>query len=182
MEDTAPPHPTYVSRPALLGRLLEHRGTPDVKVITGVRRCGKSTALTMLADAFTGDGVPERNIFYKRFDAFDIPLDYDAADLHAELTDAAARTDDAYPFIVMLDEIQDVPGWEKVVRRLHTRERTDVYITGSNANLLSSDLATYLTGRYIEIPAFPLSFGEYVDFSHTMTDSQGRSDDDLLAE
>ena len=174
--------PSYIPRPELLNRLLEHRGTPDVKVIIGVRRCGKSTALAMLADAFTQDGVPRRNIFYKRFDAFDIPLDYDAADLHAALIEAASQADDAHPFVVMLDEIQDVPGWEKVVRRLHTRDNTDVYITGSNANLLSSDLATYLTGRYIEIPAFPLSFGEYVDFSHRLSDTKNASVDDLLAE
>ncbi|KFI94315.1 ATP-binding protein [Bifidobacterium stellenboschense] len=172
----------YLPRPELLGRILAHRDTPDIKVIIGVRRCGKSTALAMLADALAADGVPDRNLFYKRFDAFDIPLDYDAADLHEELIRAAAEADTAYPFTVMMDEIQDVPGWEKVVRRLHTRERTDVYITGSNANLLSSDLATYLTGRYIEIPTFPLSFGEYLGFSRDLTDTPERSDDDLLAE
>ncbi|WP_223847950.1 ATP-binding protein [Bifidobacterium reuteri] len=158
----------YIARPDMLNRLLGHRDTPDIKVIIGVRRCGKSTALTMLSDALELDGVPRTNIFYKRFDAFDIPLDYSAADLHEELMQAASGLDDSVPFYVMLDEIQDVPGWEKVVRRLHTRERTDVYITGSNANLLSGDLATYLTGRYIEIPAFPLSFREYLDFSKAL--------------
>ena len=158
----------YIARPDMLNRLLEHRDTPDIKVIIGVRRCGKSTALTMLSDALELDGVPRNNIFYKRFDAFDIPLDYSAADLHEELIQAASGLNDSAPFYVMLDEIQDVPGWEKVVRRLHTRERTDVYITGSNANLLSGDLATYLTGRYIEIPAFPLSFREYLDFSKAL--------------
>ncbi|MBT1175039.1 ATP-binding protein [Bifidobacterium sp. LC6] len=174
--------PDYIPRPALLNRVLAHRNTPDIKVIIGVRRCGKSTVLTMLADALVSDGIPSQNLFYKRFDAFDIPLDYDAADLHEELIQATKRADTAYPFTVMLDEIQDVPGWEKVVRRLHTRENTDVYITGSNANLLSSDLATYLTGRYIEIPAFPLSFSEYLDFSRSTKEAQGRFQDDLLAE
>ena len=65
------------------------------------------------------------------------------------------------PFYVFLDEIQDVPGWEEVVRRLHSRDDTDVYITGSNARLLSGELATHLTGRYITIPVYPLSFDEY---------------------
>ncbi|PLS25424.1 ATP-binding protein [Bifidobacterium imperatoris] len=174
--------PGYIPRPDLLNRVLAHRNTPDIKVIIGVRRCGKSTVLAMLADALTSDGVPSQNLFYKRFDAFDIPLDYDATDLHEELIQATERADTAYPFTVMLDEIQDVPGWEKVVRRLHTRENTDVYITGSNANLLSSDLATYLTGRYIEIPTFPLSFSEYLDFSHSTKEAQDRSQDDLLAD
>lgn len=175
--------PAYIPRPDLLNRLLAHRDTPDIKVIIGVRRCGKSTALAMLSDALHTDGIPRSNIFHKRFDAFDVPLDYSAADLHDELMRAAAETDDSFPFYVMLDEVQDVIGWEKVVRRLHTRERTDVYITGSNANLLSSDLATYLTGRYIEIPAFPLSFTEYMEFSKAFADtSSSSSSNDLLAE
>lgn len=172
----------YIARPDMLNRLLEHRDTPDIKVIIGVRRCGKSTALTMLSDALELDGVPRNNIFYKRFDAFDIPLDYSAADLHEELIQAASGLNDSAPFYVMLDEIQDVPGWEKVVRRLHTRERTDVYITGSNANLLSGDLATYLTGRYIEIPAFPLSFREYLDFSKALPSGEKSKTEKLKTE
>lgn len=136
----------------------------------------------MLADTLVADGTPNQNVFYKRFDAFDIPLDYDATMLHKELIQAVEHADTSYPFTVMLDEIQDVPGWEKVVRRLHTRENTDVYITGSNANLFSSDLATYLTGRYIEIPAFPLSFSEYLDFSRSIKDARNPSQDELLAE
>lgn len=175
--------PAYIPRPDLLNRLLAHHDTPDIKVIIGVRRCGKSTALAMLSDALHTDGIPRNNIFHKRFDAFDVPLDYSAADLHDELMRAAEEADASFPFYVMLDEIQDVPGWEKVVRRLHTRERTDVYVTGSNANLLSSDLATYLTGRYVEIPAYPLSFAEYTAFSNVFDrQSESRSGDDLLAE
>ncbi|WEV58777.1 ATP-binding protein [Bifidobacterium sp. ESL0728] len=155
----------YILRPDLLKHLELFRNTPDVKVLIGVRRCGKSTVLEMFADSLRAENVPEANLFYRRFDSFDTPIDYDAATLYSELKEAMSKADGNYPMTVMLDEIQDVEGWEKIVRRLHTRENTDVYITGSNANLLSSDLATYLTGRYVEIPVYPLSFKEYCDFS-----------------
>lgn len=183
MPNTTTPSRTYVPRPALLDRVLAHRDTPDIKVLTGVRRCGKSTVLAMLEDALSADGIPPVNIFHKRFDAFDVPLDYNVNDLYDELVRATEAADGDHPFYVMLDEIQDVPGWERVVQRLHTRERTDVYITGSNANLLSGELATYLTGRYVEIPVFPLSFSEYLDFSQALPDGKRlESRDDLLAQ
>ena len=120
-------------------------------------------------------------MFFKRFDDFDIPLDYDAADLYEELQQAIAQSDAAKPFYVFLDEIQDVPQWERVVRRLHTRSNTHVTITGSNARLLSGDLATYLAGRYVEIPVYPLSFSEYMEYRQLLGDT-GISTDDLLAD
>lgn len=156
----------YLIRELPLCRVLEHRDTPEVKIITGIRRCGKSTIMTMLADRLRDEGVPEQNIFHKRFDAFDLPLQYRAETLHDELLGASKTLDPAFPWYVLLDEIQDVEGWERVVRRLHGRPATDVYLTGSNARLLSSDLATHLTGRYVELSAFPLSFDEYVQFVH----------------
>ncbi|WEV42780.1 ATP-binding protein [Bifidobacterium sp. ESL0682] len=155
----------YIPRPDLLKRLEMFRNTPDIKVLIGVRRCGKSTVLQMFADFLRTENVPKANLFYRRFDSFDTPIDYDVITLYNELQTAMDKADNNYPMTVMLDEIQDIDGWEKIVRRLHTRENTDVYITGSNANLLSSDLATYLTGRYVEIPVYPLSFKEYCVFS-----------------
>ncbi|WEV72644.1 ATP-binding protein [Bifidobacterium sp. ESL0790] len=155
----------YVARPDLLKKLEEFRNTPAIKVLIGVRRCGKSTVLQMFSDSLRAKGVPESNLFYRRFDSFDTPIDYDAAALYDDLKKAMDNASGDYPMTVMLDEIQDIDGWEKIVRRLHTRDNTDVYITGSNANLLSSDLATYLTGRYVEIPVYPLSFKEYCAFS-----------------
>lgn len=179
---------TYIERPQLLHAITEHQNTPDIKVITGVRRCGKSTAMAMLADELRRQGVPSTNIFYKRFDAFDIPLDYRAEDLFSELTTASQELDSGSYWYVLLDEIQDVYGWEQVVRRLHTRPNTDVYLTGSNARLLSSDLSTYLTGRYVEINAFPLSLSEYhafvraYDTQSNMTEEQPKSLDEHLAD
>ena len=150
----------YIARDKLTDTLRSHRSTPEIKVLTGVRRCGKSTLLEHYAQSLLDDGVPASNIFTRRFDSFDTPIGYSATDLHADLMQA---TQEARPghFYVFLDEIQDVPGWEEVVRRLHSRDDTDVYITGSNARLLSGELATHLTGRYITIPVYPLSFDEY---------------------
>lgn len=150
----------YIARDKLTDTLRSHRNTPEIKVLTGVRRCGKSTLLEHYAQSLLDDGVPASNIFTRRFDSFDTPIGYSATDLHADLMQATQESRPG-PFYVFLDEIQDVPGWEEVVRRLHSREDTDVYITGSNAQLLSGELATHLTGRYITIPVYPLSFDEY---------------------
>ena len=150
----------YIARDKLTDTLRSHRNTPEIKVLTGVRRCGKSTLLEHYAQSLLDDGVPASNIFTRRFDSFDTPIGYSATDLHAELMQAMQEAQPG-PFYVFLDEIQDVPGWEEVVRRLHSRDDTDVYTTGSNARLLSGELATHLTGRYITIPVYPLSFDEY---------------------
>ena len=150
----------YIARDKLTNTLRSHRDTPEIKVLTGVRRCGKSTLLEHYAQSLLDDGVPASNIFTRRFESFDTPIGYSAPALHADLLQAPQAAQPG-PFYVFLDEIQDVPGWEEVVRRLHSRDDTDVYITGSNARLLSGELATHLTGRYITIPVYPLSFDEY---------------------
>ena len=155
---------TLIARPKYLQVLDQVFHTPDIKVLTGVRRCGKSSILQMFAEQLMNQGIDRESIFFKRLDAFDTPLDYNAQNLYEDLAHAMALSDKRKWFHVFLDEIQTVDGWEKVVQRLRTRERTDVYITGSNAKVLSGELATLLTGRYREIPVFPLSFTEYRDF------------------
>ena len=143
----------YIARDKLTNTLRSHRDTPEIKVLTGVRRCGKSTLLEHYAQSLLDDGVPASNIFTRRFDSFDTPIGYSATDLHADLMQATQEAQPG-PFYVFLDEIQDVPGWEEVVRRLHSRDDTDVYITGSNARLLSGELATHLTVPYEEINTY----------------------------
>lgn len=154
------PRPSY---DALLDSYLD---TEPIKVLSGVRRCGKSSLLRMLAERLLAKGVPEENILYKKLDSLDTPLEPTSAWLDGLVRQTLAERRNSSPFYVFLDEVQEVPGWEKVVRRLHTEQVADIYLTGSNAFLLSSDLATYLSGRYIEVPVWPLSFSEYVDFSH----------------
>ncbi len=155
----------YVRRPLYEEQLKRLRNTEDIKVLTGVRRCGKSTLLQWLRDSLLADGIAQENIFYRRMDMFGMPLNPDAQWLSNELAIALESIDENQPFYVLLDEIQCVANWEKVVRQLHTRQSTDVYITGSNAYVLSSDLATLIGGRYIEIKVAPLSFNEFLSFA-----------------
>lgn len=155
-----------VERPNYQRVLNELRDTEQVKVLQGVRRCGKSTILASFKDELIAGGVPESNIFYRRFDEFSLPLEQTAEGL---MKDLGAAFDSANPDVMMyvfLDEIQEVEGWETVVRRLHAHPGVDVYVTGSNAHLLSSDLATQLAGRQVSIRVYPLSFEEYLRFKN----------------
>lgn len=151
-------------RPHYQALLAEYLDTEPIKVVRGIRRSGKSTLLKLFIGDLAEQGVASNNIFFKRFDQFGLPLNQTAEDLVQELGDAIGQSDPEHMFYVFLDEIQDIDGWERVVRGLHTRSNTDVYITGSNAFLLSSDLATLLSGRYVTIDVFPLSFQEYLNF------------------
>lgn len=172
---------TRFERPRYQALLERYRDTEFIKVLKGIRRCGKSTLLDLFADGLRAQGVPERNLFRKRFDEFGLPLDLDAEDLQQEISEALEMADGAQTLYVFLDEVQMVPGWERVVRGLHTRSGVDVYLTGSNAYLLSSDLATLLAGRYVELDVYPLSFGEYLSFSaQSGRAASGR--DELLSE
>lgn len=155
----------YINRPDYEKLLKHHRDTEDIKVLTGVRRCGKSSLLSWLSEDLGRNGVPTQNIFYRRMDEFGMPVNPDAEWLSGELQTAIDRADPDHPLYVLLDEIQDVEGWERVVRQLHTRPETDVYVTGSNAHVLSSDLATLIGGRYVELRVRPLSFKEYLSFA-----------------
>ena len=168
-----------IHRPLYERRLTDSLGTPDIKVLKGVRRCGKSSLLTLLSNSLKDAGTPPQDILYRRMDQFGVPLDPDASWLEEDVL-RAMRGKQGDKLYVLLDEIQDVRGWEKVVRRLHTAPNVEVFVTGSNAHVLSSDLSTLLGGRYIEIDVFPLSFAEYVDFSSS-EDMALRSRDDLLA-
>lgn len=145
-------------------KLAEHRDSQDIKVITGVRRCGKSTLLKLLVDQITSELGGTRNIFYRKMDGFGVPLNPDAEWLQSELLTALEMADSSKPLYVFIDEVQAIRDWEKVVRRLHTHPLVDTYVTGSNAHVFSSDLATLLGGRYVEIHVQPLSFEEYLQF------------------
>lgn len=155
---------TRIARPDYEERLLPYLDTEDIKVLIGVRRSGKSTLLQALASAAaTRDG--KDNAILIRLDGFDMPLEPTAEWLKERIQAALDKADGSRMAHVFLDEVQEVPAWEKVVRQLRTRERTDVWITGSNAFVLSSDLSTLIGGRYIELKVSPLSFKEYLSFS-----------------
>jgi len=141
-------------------RISHFLGAPVIKILTGMRRVGKSTILTQLAASLRERGVAEVNIVQINMELFpNAPLK-DPARLYAYITQQLAGT--TGPRYILIDEVQEVPEWERVVQSLLAENLGDIVLTGSNAHMLSSELATLLTGRYIEIPVYALSFSEYI--------------------
>lgn len=140
--------------------------------MTGVRRCGKSTLLRQFQSYLLNTGVEQEQIIAINFEDVENEglLDYHA--LHSYVTERLVPGKMTYIF---LDEVQAVPNFQKAVDSLFLRENTDIYITGSNAYLLSGELATLLSGRYIEIPMLPLSFAEYLNYPVLKSILHGRS-------
>ena len=177
--------PDLIDRPAYLRRIREVANPDQITVLQGIRRCGKSSLLRLYEADLLKNGVKTGNIFRKRLDEFSVPLTTTADDLARQIAAALDASDRSAMFYVLLDEIQDVPGWERVVRGLQAKSGVTVLITGSNSRLLSSDLATLLAGRTISVPVWPLSFAEYRDFSaarDARLHLSPRSDDALFAD
>ena len=152
-----------VIRKEYLSRLLAWKNEQVIKVVTGIRRCGKSTLLKQFQEHLLEEGVSQEQIISINFEDLDYEdlLDYKA--LYAYIKERLCPDKMTYIF---LDEIQKVDSFQKAVDSLFIKENTDIYITGSNAYLLSGDLATLLTGRYVEISMLPLSFAEYLECTH----------------
>ncbi len=151
-----------VIRKEYLSKLLAWKDAQVIKVVTGIRRCGKSTLLKQFQDHLLEEGVSQEQIISINFEDLDYEdlLDYKA--LYAYIRQRLCPDKMTYIF---LDEIQKVDSFQQAVDSLFIKENTDIYITGSNAYLLSGDLATLLTGRYVEISMLPLSFAEYLECS-----------------
>lgn len=150
-----------IFRPDYIEALKPFMGKPLVKILAGIRRCGKSTIFEMLREELLRRRISAENIIVKRYTEMDIPENLTAKQMYDEL--AAAMDGKGYCYL-LLDEIQEIEGWEKAVNSLLESGNTDIYVTGSNSKLMSSEISTYLTGRYISIPVFTLSFREYLDF------------------
>ncbi len=147
-----------IERTNYIEKLLGWKDEQVIKVVTGIRRCGKSTLLRQYQDALRQRGVSEEQIISVNFEELENePL----LDYHALYDHIKARLCGGRMTYIFLDEIQKVPFYEKAVDSLYVKENTDIYLTGSNAYMLSGDLATLLTGRYVELSMLPLSFGEY---------------------
>ena len=152
---------TMIERPLYVDKIMAYVDTPFVKILTGVRRCGKSTILKMIMERLkTERNIPEDRIISCRFDSMEYE-DMTAKQIYTLLKDQLSSTGRTYLF---LDEVQEIRGWEKVVNSLASDFDVDLYITGSNSRMMSSEIATYLTGRYISFRIFTLSFGEYLMF------------------
>lgn len=149
-----------VLRKQYLNKLIRLKDTKLIKVVTGVRRCGKSTLLKQFEQYLLENGISKEQIIIINFEdiTFDHLLEYHA--LHQYITEKLHADRKTYIF---LDEIQTVPDFQKAVDSLFLKDNVDIYITGSNAHMLSGELATLLSGRYVEIPMLPLSFSEYAE-------------------
>ena len=141
---------------------------PLVKILTGVRRCGKSTIFEMIRQELIERGIPEDHIIMKKYTEMDIPDTITAKQMYDELV---SKVEDDKRYYFLLDEIQEIKGWEKAVNSLLEGMNADIYVTGSHSKLMSSEISTYLTGRYISIPVFTLSFREYLEFKKESTQS-----------
>ena len=140
---------------------MAYTDAPFVKVLTGVRRCGKSTILKMIMEKLEKErNVPVERIVSMRFDSMEYE-DMTAKEMYAAAKDRISPDGKTYFF---LDEVQEIKGWEKVVNSLSTDYDVDLYVTGSNSRMMSSEIATYLTGRYVSFHIFTLSFAEYLTF------------------
>lgn len=150
-----------INRPIYLNKLISFKDHEAIKVITGIRRCGKSSILALFAEYLKSLGVNNDNILQINFE----DLQYGNM-TYLELNNFIKEKLDSTEgkFYILLDEIQKIDKWELAVNSLRLDNRTDIYITGSNAYMLSSQLSTYLSGRYVEIKMQPLSFKEYLDF------------------
>lgn len=151
-----------VQRKEYLEKLIEWKDDDVIKVVTGIRRCGKSTLLMQYQDHLKSIGIEENQIIAVNFEELEYEELCDYKKLYAYIKDRLIADKITYIF---LDEIQKVPSFEKVVDSLYVKPNIDIYITGSNAYMLSGDLATLLTGRYVEISMLPLSFSEYMQLS-----------------
>ena len=147
-----------------------------IKVISGVRRCGKSTLLLMFADELKRNGVEENQIQFYNFEDLDTLAIGDIFQIHTHIKE---RLVENQPNYIFLDEIQNVKDFQRLVDSLYIKPNVDVYITGSNAYMLSGELATLLTGRYVEINLLPLQFAEYYGFM--VEKSPNLSKNDILA-
>lgn len=151
-----------VQRKEYLEKLIGWKDDDVIKVVTGIRRCGKSTLLMQYQDYLKSIGIEENQIIAVNFEELEYEELCDYKKLYAYIKDRLVADKTTYIF---LDEIQKVPSFEKVVDSLYVKPNIDIYITGSNAYMLSGDLATLLTGRYVEISMLPLSFSEYMQLS-----------------
>ncbi|MBP1565754.1 MAG: ATP-binding protein [Oscillospiraceae bacterium] len=151
---------TLIARDFYLNRLIDFKDTDMIKVITGIRRCGKSILMGLMQEYLLNNGVSEKQIISINFESM-VYSDMDVKTLYEYVCKNVVSDKKIYLFF---DEVQLVKDWQKAINSFRVDIDCDIYITGSNAYLLSSELSTYLSGRYIEIKVLPLSFREFIDF------------------
>ena len=163
-----------IKRPDYINKLLKFKDVHIIKILAGIRRCGKSTVLDMYKDVLVEEySVPSENVVQKRYTTQELPDNYSADDMYQDIKGAVEGKGHCY---LLLDEVQEVDNWEKVVNSLFESYDVDIYITGSNSKLLSGEISTYLSGRFVQIDIFTLSLKEYREFR----ENQSLSNDELF--
>lgn len=153
-----------IIRPLYLEKLIPYIDTPFIKILTGIRRSGKSMILKMIMSYLVEErGTDPSTILSYRFDSMEY-ADMTAKDMYIEIKSKLNTRSKTYLF---LDEVQEIAGWERMVDSFMAESNVDIYLTGSNSHMLSSEIATYLTGRYVSFPIYTLSFAEYLEFKKT---------------
>lgn len=156
-----------INRPLYMDKIMAYVDTPFVKVLTGIRRSGKSTIMKMIMDKLENERhIPKENIISMRFDSMEYE-DMTAKQMFETIKAGLSAQGRTYLF---LDEVQEISGWEKVVNSFLGEYDVDIYVTGSNSRMMSSEIATYLTGRYVSFQVYPLSFEEYLSFRREVTE------------
>lgn len=152
-----------ISRPDYLEKLKPFIDVKVIKILAGIRRCGKSTILEMLKQELISNGVKEDHIISINYSNVEFDKSFNFLKMYDELK---AKFVDEKKYYLLLDELQEVDGWEKTVNSLFEEKNVDIYVIGSNSKLLSSEISTYLTGRYVTISVYTLSFKEYLTFKN----------------
>ena len=161
-------HKSLRNRDIYLRQLKAFQDTEMIKVITGIRRCGKSCLMKLMVEHLRGSGIGDKQIVEMDFESMRFAV-MTAKDLYRYVSERVIPGKRMYLFF---DEVQRLDGWENAVNSFRVDFDCDIYITGSNAHLLSTELSTYLSGQYVEIKVLPLSFREFLDFhGYTITDS-----------
>lgn len=151
-----------IIRPHYMKILKTYRDIPLVKILAGMRHFGKSTISEMLRNDLKNSGVSNDCIIFTRYTSEELDEGMTDKDMYRAIKEKI--TDSGKRYYILLDEVQEINDWEKAVNSLLENANTDIYVTGSNSKLMSSEISTYLSGRYISIPVFTLSFAEYLDF------------------
>ena len=167
-------------RQQVVKNLKSYKDEKIIKILCGVRRAGKSTILNMYKPELLSMGIKKENIVERQYTSMEYGETFDSRAMYDDLIRETGRAGKNQKVYLLLDEVQEIDGWEKCINSLFEKENVDIYVTGSNSKLLSSEIATYLTGRFVLIPVYTLSFKEFIDFKKAFVPSLKKASKDLL--
>lgn len=153
-----------VFRSSFVNSLWKFKDEKIIKILCGVRRSGKSTILEMYKERLLGSGVNSQNIIQRLYSSMDYEENFSASQMNEDLLASIKNAGQNQKIYLLLDEVQEIENWEKCINSIFETQNVDIYITGSNSKLLSSEISTYLTGRFVLITVYTLSFSEFIEF------------------